>query len=296
MELRVLNYFLVIAREENITKAAQQLHITQPTLSRQIAQLEEELGVKLFTRSNHHISLTEEGMILRRRAQEMISIANKTKQDFIHRDDNLEGVIAFGCGEYQSTHYLTNCIASFRKKYPLVTYELHSGNTADIHDNLERGLVDIGLISEPIDMQKFDFINMPIKEEWGLLVSKNSELSKKKYIEPKDLVGIPLILPEGNFKENRFRRWVGEYYEKIHVIALGNLQYNKILLAESNMGAVVSIKLNYHYDNICFIPLEPSMNLSTALVWKKDEVFSPAIKEFIDFSKKYFKGISKDIK
>lgn len=296
MELRVLNYFLAIAREENITKAAQHLHITQPTLSRQMAQLEEELGVKLFIRSNHHIILTEDGMILRRRAQELLALASKTKQDFIHKEENLEGVISIGSGEYKSTRCLTNCIASFREKHPLVTYEFYSGNAGNIYDGIERGLIDIGLLSEPIDMQKFDFISMPVEEEWGLLVRNDSQLSQREYIEPKDLLGIPLVLPEGNFKDNMLRRWIGEYYDQMNVIARGNLQYNEILLAQSNIGAVIGIRLNYNYDNIRFIPLYPTLKHSTALVWKKDEFFSPAIREFIEFSQKYFKSISDDKK
>jgi DNA-binding transcriptional LysR family regulator len=178
MELRVLNYFLAIAREENITRAAQQLHVTQPTLSRQIAQLEEELGVKLFVRSNHNIILTEDGMLLKRRAQELLALADKTKQDFLHKKENLEGVISIGCGEYQSTHYLTDCIAAFKEMYPRVTYEFYSGNARNIYDNIERGLLDVGLMSEPFDIQKFNFISMPTEEQWGLLVRKRFSTSK----------------------------------------------------------------------------------------------------------------------
>lgn len=292
MELRVLNYFLVIAREENITKAAQQLHITQPTLSRQIAQLEDELGVKLFKRSNHHIILTEDGLILKRRAQELLTLAQKTKQDFLNKEENLEGVISIGSGEFLSTRYLTDCIAAFRKKYPRVTYEFYSGNTINIHDGIERGLLDVGLIAEPLDIQKFNFISMPVEEQWGLLVRKDSPLAKKEYIEPKNLLGIPLILPEAYFQRNKLRKWFGEYLNQIDVIATGNLQYNETLLAKSNVGAVVGIKLDYNYTDICFIPFSPILKQGTALIWKKDEILPITTRVFIDFVKKYFKGIS----
>lgn len=167
MELRVLNYFLAIAREENFTRAAQQLHVTQPTLSRQIAQLEEELGVELFVRSNHNILLTEDGMILKRRAQEILSLADKTKRDFLHKDENLEGVISIGSGEFQSTRYLTDCIAAFREKHPLVRYEFYSGNAGNIRDYIERGLLDIGLMSEPVDIRKYEFISMHDERRMG---------------------------------------------------------------------------------------------------------------------------------
>ena len=146
MDIRVLQYFLAVVREENITKAAQLLHITQPTLSRQLMGLEQELGVKLFVRSNHNIILTEDGMILKRRAQEILSLADKTKRDFLQKDEALSGTISIGSGEFLSTRYLTDCIAAYRKKHPLVRYELYSGNAGNIRDYIERGLLDLGLM------------------------------------------------------------------------------------------------------------------------------------------------------
>ena len=294
MELRVLNYFLAIAREENFTKAAQQLHITQPTLSRQIAQLEEELGVDLFVRSNHNIILTEDGMILKRRAQEILSLADKTKRDFLYKDENLEGVISIGSGEFLSTRCLTDCIAQFRKKYPLVRYEFYSGNAGNIRDQIERGLLDIGLMSEPIDIRKYEFISMPIKEEWGAFVREDSPLIDKDFIAPQDLVDIPLILPLGDFAESHIGKWFGEYISQIDVIAKGNLLYNEAMMAQSNIGAVIGIRLKSNYDRLRFIPLNPSLKIDTALAWKKEQIFSAATTAFIDFSKQYLKGISDD--
>lgn len=294
MELRVLKYFLAIAREENFTKAAQQLHITQPTLSRQIAQLEEELGVDLFVRSNHNIILTEDGMILKRRAQEILSLADKTKRDFLHKDENLEGVISIGSGEFLSTRCLTDCIAQFRRKHPLVRYEFYSGNAGNIRDQIERGLLDIGLMSEPIDIRKYEFISMPIKEEWGAFVREDSPLIDKDFIAPQDLVDIPLILPLGDFAESHIGKWFGEYISQIDVIAKGNLLYNEAMMAQSNIGAVIGIRLKSNYDRLRFIPLNPSLKIDTVLAWKKEQIFSAATTAFIDFSKQYLKGISDD--
>lgn len=294
MELRVLNYFLAIAREESFTKAAQQLHITQPTLSRQIAQLEEELGADLFVRSNHNIILTEDGMILKRRAQEILSLADKTKRDFLHKDENLEGVISIGSGEFLSTRCLTDCIAQFRRKHPLVRYEFYSGNAGNIRDQIERGLLDIGLMSEPIDIRKYEFISMPIKEEWGAFVREDSPLIDKDFIAPQDLVDIPLILPLGDFAESHIGKWFGEYISQIDVIAKGNLLYNEAMMAQSNIGAVIGIRLKSNYDRLRFIPLNPSLKIDTALAWKKEQIFSAATTAFIDFSKQYLKGISGD--
>ena len=292
MELRVLNYFLAIAREENFTRAARQLHVTQPTLSRQIAQLEKELGVELFVRGKHNIILTEDGMILKRRAQEMLSLAEKTKRDFLHKDENLEGVISIGSGEFLSTRCLTDCIAEFRKKHPLVRYEFYSGNAGNIRDQIERGLLDIGLMSEPIDIRKYEFISMPVKEEWGALVREDSQLIDKEFISPQDLVGIPLILPLSDFAESNIGKWFGEYASQIEIIAKGNLLYNEAMMAQSNIGAVIGIKLNCNYDGLRFIPLNPALEIDTALAWKKEQIFSAATTAFIDFARQYLKSIT----
>lgn len=294
MELRVLNYFLAIAREENFTKAAQQLHVTQPTLSRQIADLEQELGVKLFVRSNHNIILTEDGMILKRRAQEILSLADKTKRDFLQKDEALSGTISIGSGEFRSTEYLAKIIAEFRKKYPNVKYEIYSGNANNIRDYIERGLLDIGLMSEPIDMRKYDFVNMPIQEQWGLYVQSDSPLSKKENITPEDLKGMSIVTATGDFNQSRIGKWLGDYREQVEIAATANLPYNEAVLAKENIGVMLSINLNCTYDNLKFIPLKPVLNVSTALGWKKEQIFSATTSAFIDFAKQYLKGISCD--
>ena len=181
MELRVLNYFLTVAREENFTRAAEQLHVTQPTLSRQIAELEAELGVKLFKRGSHNIMLTDDGMLLKRRAQEIVSLAERTKQDFLCKEENIEGTVSIGSGEFLSTRLLTDCIAAFRKKYPHVRYELYSGNADSIKESIERGLLDMGLVTEPIEIRKYEFVSMPVREQWGALVREGSPLAAKEY-------------------------------------------------------------------------------------------------------------------
>ena len=292
MELRVLNYFLAIAREENITKAAQTLHVTQPTLSRQIAQFEEELGVKLFVRSNHNISLTEDGMILKRRAQEIISLADKTKKDFMNKEETLSGEIAIGSGEFQSTRFLSQLIAAFKEKYPLVRYEIYSGNTGNIQDNIERGLLDIGLINEPVEIRKYDFVSTAQKEKWGVMVKKDSELADKEFVRPDELIGYPLIIPSGDFIRSFIEKWFGEYASQINAVAAVNLLYNGAMMVENDIGVLMCIKLNSEYKNLRFIPLSPSVEAGTALAWKKEQIFSPATTAFIEFAKQYSKSIS----
>ena len=294
MELRVLNYFLTIAREENFTRAARQLHVTQPTLSRQIADLEQELGVKLFVRSNHNIILTEDGMILKRRAQEILSLADKTKRDFLQKDEALSGTISIGSGEFRSTEYLAKIIAGFRRKYPNVTYEIYSGNANNIRDYIERGHLDIGLMSEPIDMRKYNFVNMPIKEQWGLFAPVDSPLSEKESISPEDLKGMSIVTATGDFNQSRIGKWLGDYREQGEIAATADLPYNEAVLVKENIGVMLSINLNCTYENLRFIPLRPALEVSTALAWKKEQIFSATTSAFIDFASQYLKGISCD--
>lgn len=294
MELRVLNYFLMVAREENITKAAQLLHVTQPTLSRQIAQLEEELGIKLFTRSNHNINLTEDGMLLKRRAQELLTLADKTKRDFLHNEETLTGEITIGSGEFQSTHFLSEAIASFHTSYPQVRYRVHSGNTDNIRERIERGLLDFGLVMEPVDIRKYDFLSAPIKERWGVWARIDSALAQQEAVTPENLADIPLILSANEFAQRNLEKWFGELYQQLHIVATGNLLYNEAILAESGVGTVLGIELSCTYANLKFIPLIPALESGSVLIWKKDQIYSPASAAFLTFVKKYLKSISGD--
>ena len=292
MELRVLNYFLVIAREENFTRAAEQLHVTQPTLSRQIADLERELGVRLFTRGNHNIVLTEDGMILKRRAQEILTLADKTKRDFLHKEKNLEGTISIGSGEFLSTRILTDCIAAFRKRYPRVKYEIHSGNTGNIRDRIERGLLDLGLVTHPVDVRKYEFVTMPVKEQWGALVREDSSLAAKKMIAPEDLAGHSLIGPGSEIAQSAIMKWLGTYAAQIDIAATGNLLYNEALLAQSSPCVVVTMRLNCAYEGLRFVPFSPALESGTALIWKKEQIFPAAAAAFIEFAKGYIENFS----
>lgn len=293
MELRTLNYFLAIAREENITKASQILHISQPALSRQIMQLEEELGVKLFVRSNHNIVLTEEGLLLKRRAQELLSLADKTKRDFLHKDAELTGEITIGSGEFRSTRELARIMVAFRKKHPLVQFRIYSGNADNIQDYIGRGHLDLGVVGEPVDIRKYEFASMPVKEKWGILVRKDSELARKEQVQAKDLLHIPLVTASRDF-QGELVSWFGKLYDKMEIAATGNLLYNEAMLVESGMGAVLCIELNCTYEDLCFIPLFPVVESRTALIWKKDAIFSSATSAFIEFSLQYLKAISGD--
>ena len=291
MEIRVLRYFLMVAREENITKAANLLHLTQPTLSRQLMQLEEELGVTLFRRSKHRIILTEDGMLLRRRAEEIVSLAEKTRDDLRHKQDHLAGTIAVGSGELQSSRSLTQLIAAFQKENPLVSFRIYSGNSDNIKERIERGLLDIGLLQEPVDIAKYHFVRTPVQEQWGVLVRADAELAAKDRVSPADLAGLPLILPDRENVQNELLNWFGSLAEKLRITATGNLLYNLASLARDSGSCVLTLNLACHYDGLRFIPLAPGLESGTVLVWKKAQTFSPAAAAFIAYSKEYISGI-----
>ena len=194
MELRVLRYFLAVAREENITKAAALLHVTQPTLSRQLMQLEEELGVKLFRRSQYRVVLTDDGMLLRRRAQEIVELADKAERELQHLDAELTGEIAIGCGESVGMTFLSEHIRAFRRLHCQVQFRIYSANADDVKERIEKGLLDMGLLTEPVDIGRYAFLRTPQKDRWGVLLPKEHPLAQKSTVTPNDLLGVPLLL------------------------------------------------------------------------------------------------------
>ena len=283
MEILVLKYFLMAAREENITKAANLLHLTQPTLSRQLMQLEEELGVTLFKRSKHRIILTEDGILLRRRAEEIVSLAEKTKDDFLHKTAHLSGTVAIGSGELRSSRYLMRLISDFQKTNPLVQFTLYSGNSDNIKERIERGLLDIGLLQKPVDVTKYSYVYTPVKEQWGILLREDSPIANKKFISPKDLLGMSVIMPERKLIQNELRNWLGQYEKDIRIIANGNLQYNMAILAHETGSCVITLDMECNYAGMRFIPLFPTIESETVLAWKKTQAFSPASAAFIEY-------------
>lgn len=283
MELRVLKYFLMAAREENITKAASLLHITQPTLSRQLIQLEKELGVTLFHRSNHNIILTEDGMLLKRRAQELISLSEKTVQELSHKEQALSGEIAIGCGETKSMLFLAEQIRTFQQIYPLVQFHIHSAIADEIKERIEKGTLDAGLLTEPVDIGKYEFFRMPQKERWGILIRKDAELARKETVCPKDLIGMPLLMVKRELVKNELASWFGDYYEKMQVAATYNLIVNAAAMVKTGIGAALCFDFGMQfYDDLCFVPLTPRLETGSVLVWKKNQMMGAAVKQFIN--------------
>lgn len=284
MELRVLKYFLMVAREENITKAAALLHITQPTLSRQLMQLEEELGVKLFHRSKHSIILTEDGMLLKRRAQELVSLSDKTIQELSHKDSVLAGEISIGCGEARSMSFLSEQIRSFRQLHPQVQFSIYSAIADDITERIEKGILDLGLLMEPVNIGKYEFIRMPQKEQWGILTCKDSELAEKECIHPRDLADVPLLMVKRDLVKNELSSWFGDYYEHLQIAATYNLIINAAAMVKSGVGIALCFDLGAIYDeDLCFVPLAPALKTGSVLVWKKNQTMGEAVARFIGF-------------
>ena len=281
MELRVLNYFLMVAREENITRAAQLLHVTQPTLSRQLMQLEEELGVQLFHRGKHSVSLTEEGMLLRRRAQELVSLSEKAKLELQRKEDVPAGEIAIGCGETKSMSLLSKCMVSFRERYPLVQFSIYSAIADDIKERIEKGLLDMGLLVEPVDISKYEYIRMPVKERWGVLVREDSPLAGKGSVTPEDLLGVPLIMSRREPVKNELASWFGAAFDQLEIAAGFNLIVNAAFMVEQGLGAALCFDLGIVFENLRFVPLAPRMETGSVLVWKKNQALSSAQAQFI---------------
>lgn len=282
MDLRVLNYFLMTAREENITRAAALLHLTQPTLSRQLKGLEEELGVELFRRSNHSIYLTREGLLFRQRAQDMVGIWDSAR-DELQKTDELAGTIAIGCSELQSMEEVADLMDQFQLQHPQVKFALHSGNNNDIKSGIERGLFDLGLLIEPVEIGKYDFVRMTHQEEWGILAHEDSPFASYDAIRPGDLVGTPVITILDKVVQNELANWSGKYAEKMRNKARYNLVYNAAMLAQRNHGVVICLKLNQRFDHLTYVPLEPKLYLHSVLAWRGQQPHSRTTEAFIQF-------------
>lgn len=295
MEIRVLRYFLAVVREEGINRAAEVLHITQPTLSRQLSQLEEEVGVKLFHRGAKKITLTNEGILLRRRAEEILSLVDRTERELIEQDEFVEGRIVIGCGELAAVQVLPEIIESFREKYPLVTYDIFTGNADLVKEQMEKGLIDIGVLLEPIDMEKFDFIRLTGKERWVVLMRPDHPLAEKEAVSAKDLEGLSLILPRRSNVQNELSNWFGDSLKKAQVLFTSNLSTNGAIMVEKGLACSLVIEGSVPFwdkEKIAYRPLSPELTANSVLAWKKQQPFSLAATKFIEHMK-CFLGITK---
>ena len=289
MEIRVLRYFLAVAREGSITKAANYLHLTQPTLSRQLQDLERKLGQKLLLRSQHSVSLTSEGHILRQRAEEIIDMVDKTEQEFHSIKDVIAGTVYIGSGESHTIKFITDIIKDIQKQYSEIKFDLVSGNAEDLIEKLDKGLLDFAVLIEPINISKFDYMTLPEKDRWGVIMKKDSPLAKLDNIKYDDLKDLPLIFSKQvqrqNPSDSDFMKWFNGSFDNFNIAATYNLIYNAGLMAESGVGYVVGLDnlLNtMNNSNLTFRPLYPTLESALNIVWKKGQIFSPASKVFLE--------------
>lgn len=295
MEIRVLRYFLTVVREESITKASEVLHITQPTLSRQLSQMEEELGVTLFHRGTRKISLTNEEILLRRRAEEILQLVDKTEKELVEQEEQVEGKISIGCGEIASVQLLPELFRSFREKYSRVTFDIFTAAADLVKEQMDRGLLDLGLLLEPVDVEKYDFLRFDMKENWIVLMKPDDPLAKKDSITAKDLSELPLIMPRRMRVQSELASWFGDYYEKLDVVFTSNLNTNGAIMVESGLAYSIVVEGAVPFwdqAKLTYRPLMTPLQATSVLAWKRGQPFSLAATKFIEFSK-CFLGMSR---
>lgn len=287
MELRVLRYFLAVAREQNILRAAESLHLSQPTLSTQIRQLEEELGKQLLirgTKGSRKIVLTDEGMILRRRAEEILDLVEKTQTEIALSDSVIIGDVYIGAGETDAVRLLARAARELQSVHPGIHYHISSGNAEFVIEQLDKGLIDFGVIFGDADLKKYNALKIPVKDTWGVLMRRDSFLAAKKAITPEDLLPLPLILSHQVNQQSQFSAWLNCDMEKLNVVATYNLLFNASILVDEGLGYAVGLdKIIYAGENssLCFRPLAPGVEAEMNIVWKKYQLLSKASEQFL---------------
>lgn len=285
MDIRVLRYFLAIAREESISSAAQALHMTQPPLSRAMSDLESEVGKQLFIRGNRKVTLTEDGLLLRKRATEIIELVEKTQNELSCTDhESISGDIYIGGGETDAIRMIAKVATELQKEYPGIKYHLFSGNADDVTERLDKGLLDFGILIEPADMRKYDYIKLPTKNTWGVLMRKDSPLAQLDFICPEHLWDIPLILSRQSLVFNELSGWLKKDLEHLNIVSTYNLVYNASLMVEEGLGYALCLdKLINTSGNssLLFKPLTPTFEVGMDIVWKKYQFFTKPAEKFL---------------
>ncbi len=288
MEVRVLRYFLTVVREESITRAAEILHITQPTLSRQLAQLEEETGVKLFSRGARGIMLTNEGLLLRRRAEEIVDLIDKTERELLEQDELVDGTVTIGAGELASVQLLAELIKSAGARYPLMRFELFTASADLTKERMDRGLTDIGLLLEPVDIEKYEFIRLNVKERWAVLLRTDDPLARREYVRREDLLDGPLILPMRGNVQNELFNWFGAALDQRGIVMTSNMSTNASIMVQKGIGRALTVEGGRPYldrEALACRPLFPELSATSVLAWKRGQPFSLATAKFIEHLK-----------
>lgn len=290
MELRTMRYFLAVAREENMTRAAQLLHVTQPTLSKQLKALEEELGKKLFIRHSFNIQLTEEGVLLRKRAEDLVKMADKITTEFLALDDVLGGDVYFGLAESYQIRYLAAAIRQFKETYPDLHYHITSGDTEQVTEKLDKGIIDFAVLAQEPNTAKYHYLTFPNADLWGLVMPKNCPLSENKAICAEDLAGLPLFCSEQGW-HNDISKWCGSRIDKLHLEGSFRLSYNGSLFVKEGLGYLLTFEhlIDTNPESgLVFRPLAPKLETKIYLIWKKYQIFTPIAERLLEKLKSEF--------
>ena len=283
MELRVLNYFLTVAREGTISKAAEVLHLSQPTLSKQLKDLEEELGVQLFIRGNREISLTEDGVYLQNRGKEILSLVSTTTLN-LQKNEVIGGDILIGGGETQAFQFLTDILNHLMERHPDIKVHMYSGNSDDVKDKIDKGLLDFGLVIDPVEKQKYEYVPLPIVDRWGILVNQKHALAEKEHVSPADLKNQPLLISSQTLVNNQLAEWLGGNLNNFSIVGSYNLLYNASLLVKAGKSVAFCIEgiIQTKDSDLVFVPLEPALTSTISIIWKKKQIFSNAAALFLE--------------
>ena len=292
MELRTMRYFLAVAREENMTRAAQLLHVTQPALSKQLKALEDELGKKLFTRHSFSIQLTEEGVLLRKRAEDLIKMADKITAEFLTLDNILGGDIYFGLAESYQIRYLADAIRRLKETYPDLHYHITSGDTEQVTEKLDKGIIDFAVLAQEPNAAKYHYFEFPAADLWGVVMPKDCKLAEKKAISIDDLIGLPLFCSEQGWNHD-ISKWSGNRMDKLHLEGSFRLSYNGSLFVRERLGYLLTFKhlIDTSSDSgLVFRPLTPKLETKIYLIWKKYQIFTPIAERLLEKLKSEYLG------
>lgn len=284
MEIRTLRYFLAVAREENMTRAAETLHVTQPTLSKQLKALEDELGKKLFIRHSFSIQLTEEGILLRRRAEDLVEMADKITTEFITLDEITGGDIYFGLAESYQIRFLAREINAFKKSYPELRYHITSGDTEQVTEKLDKGVIDFAVLAEEPNTAKYNYLTFPKADVWGVVMPEGCQLAEKEKLDVDDLIGLPLFCSEQGWHKD-ISRWCGIQINKLYLEGSFRLSYNASLFVKEGLGYLLTFDRLIDTSpgsELVFRPLSPRLETRIYLVWKKYQVFTPIAERLLE--------------
>lgn len=286
MDLRVLKYFVTIAEEGNFTKAAKHLHVTQPVLSRQISNLEEEFGIQLIHRGKRRATLTEAGRLFRRRAESLLEMAERTKKEMAYIKDDFMGEIVIGTAESSAQRVIPDLICSFQSQYPNTRYRLIAGTANQIEEKMDNGVIDIGVLLEPVNLDGYDYIRLPFPERNGVFMRADDPLAKKEFLTAGEVKKLQLLLPEREELLKGVEELLGTPIRNLNVIAIQNLVSNSAYFVEKGLGYAFTIEgavANYDTKKFRFLPIHPEFYTSSVLVWKKNGIFNPAVRKFLDY-------------